>query len=166
MDMAGNDEHRALHFAVLRRDRAIVHLLMESGADARKGIYPHREATSALALARDREYHDIVAIIEEEEQRRRQATSCPNAAVSPVQDHINQAIRQGDTAEAIPLLAADESLIRPCDRHGRTPLHAAAAATNEDLVAWLVDRGASVRKTDLDGLTPLDRAALATDPRN
>ena len=40
MDMSGNNEHRALHYAVLRRDVAMVRLLMEAGADARKGILP------------------------------------------------------------------------------------------------------------------------------
>jgi ankyrin repeat protein len=166
MDRAGNDEHRALHYAVLRRDAGMVRLLMESGADARKGIYPHRDATTAFALARDREYHEIVQVIEEEEQRRRQAMSCPNAAVSPVQDRINQAIRQGDDAQAMRLLAADEALIRACDRNGRTPLHVAAASGGETLVAWLLAKGASPRKTDLEGLSALDRAALAAHPHN
>ena len=166
MDRAGNDEHRALHYAVLRRNAAMVRLLMAAGADARKGIYPHRDATTAFALARDREYPEIVAAIEEEEQRRRQAMSCPNSAVSPVQDQIHQAIRQGDETEALRLLAADESLVRACDRNGRTPLHVAAASGSETLVAWLLAKGASPRKTDLDGLTPLDRAALAAHPHN
>jgi len=44
MDMSGGDERRALHFAVLRRDILMVKLLMEAGADARKGVYPHRHA--------------------------------------------------------------------------------------------------------------------------
>src|SRR5277367_2565974 len=81
LDMSANDEHRAIHYAVLRRDPAMVRLLMEAGADARKGIFPHRAATTPLALARDREYLDIVAVIEEEEQRRRQTMSCPNSTV-------------------------------------------------------------------------------------
>jgi ankyrin repeat protein len=161
MDMAGNDEHRALHFAVLRRDAAMVRLLMQSGADARQGIFPHRDATTAFALARDRGYQDIVAAIEEEEQHRRESASCPNATVSPVQEQINHAIRDGDNGEAIRLLEADESLIRACDREGGTPLHAAAEATNEEMVAWLLERHANPRKQDLKGLTPLDRAALA-----
>src|SRR5277367_2731615 len=70
-DMGPANEHRALHYAVLRRDRAMVRLLMEAGADARKGIFPHRDATSSFAIAKDRNYTDIVAIIEEEEQQRR-----------------------------------------------------------------------------------------------
>jgi len=165
MDMAGDNEHRALHYAVLRQDAAMVRLLMAAGADARQGIFPHRDATTAFALARDRGYREIVAAIEEEEQHRREAASCPNAAVSPVQDQINRAIRNGDDGEAIRLLEADESLIRACDRDGATPLHAAAEETNEEMVAWLLSRRANARKQDLKGLTPLDRAALAADPR-
>ena len=95
MDTSASNEHRALHHAVLRRDPAMVRLLMEAGADARKGIYPHRDATSALAIARDREYHDIVTVIEDEERLRRQEMSCPNATISPVQDQINAAISEG-----------------------------------------------------------------------
>jgi ankyrin repeat protein len=166
MDMAGDNEHQALHYAVLRRDAAMVRLLMAAGADARKGIFPHRDATTAFALARDRAYPEIVAAIEEEEQHRREAMSCPNVTVSPVQEQINRDIRSGGNAEAIRLLEADESLIRACDRDGATPLHAAAEAANEEMVAWLLGKRANPRKQDLKGWTPLDRAALAVDPRN
>jgi ankyrin repeat protein len=166
MDTAGNNERRGLHYAVLRRDVAMVRLLMQAGADARKGVFPHRDATTAFALARDREYADIVAVIEEEEQRRRQGMSCPNATISPVQDQINAAIRKGDNATAIGLLAADVSLVSACDRDGGTPLHVAAQSMNREMVAWLLERRSSVRKRDSHGYTALDRAALAADPRN
>ena len=166
MDMAGNNEHRALHYAVLRRDVPMVRLLMETGADARKGIFPHRDATSAFAIARDRDYKDVVAAIEQVEQHRREALSCPNATVSPAQEQINKAIRDGENSVAIGLLEADESLIRACDRDGGTPLHVAAEESNLEMVDWLLSRGANARKQDSSGLTPLDRAALAVDPRN
>jgi len=94
MDRSEGDEHRAIHYAVLRRDEAMVRILMEAGADARKGIWPHRDATTALVLAQARGYGEIVAIIEEEERRRREEMSCPNATVSPIQDQISAAIRQ------------------------------------------------------------------------
>jgi ankyrin repeat protein len=166
MDRAGNDEHRAIHYAVLGRDPAMVRLLMEAGADARKGIFPHRDATSALALARDREYADIVAIIEEEERMRREEMSCTNATVSPVQDQISVAIRQGDRTSAIRLLESDLSLLHACDRDGRTPLHVAAGCNDIEMIPWLLKRRANVHKKDPDGLTPLDHGALAAGQSN
>ena len=39
MDMAANNEHRALHYAVLNRAPEMVRVLMEHGADARKGAH-------------------------------------------------------------------------------------------------------------------------------
>ena len=165
-DTAENNEHRGIHYAVLRRDVAMVRLLMEAGSDARKGIIPHRDATTAFALAKERDYADVVAVIEEEEQHRRQQMSCPNAPVSPLQDQINEAIRAGDKSAAIRLLEADPSLVRACDRTGGTPLHAAAQHANEEMVAWLLSHGASVRKRDIAGMTPLDRAARSAGPHN
>jgi ankyrin repeat protein len=165
-DMGASNEHRALHYAVLRRDVKMVRLLMEAGADARKGIFPHRDATSALSIAGDREYHEIVAAIEEAERTRREAMSCPNATISPVQDRINTAIVERDNELAIRLLEADGSLVQACDREGATPLHFAAREANEEMVAWLLHRRANVRKCDMHGWTALDQAALAADPRN
>ena len=144
----------------------MVRLLMEAGADARKGIFPHRDATSALAIARDRQYSDIVAVIEEEERHRREEMTCPNATVSPIQDQINSAISHGDDVTAIRLLEADRTLIQACDQDGATPLHVAARENRVEMVAWLLERRANVRKKDPNGLTPLDHAALAADPRN
>ena len=164
MDMSENNEHRALHYAVLARSPEMVRFLMQHGADARKGIFPHRDATSAFAIARDRDYSEVVAVIEEEELHRREEVSCPNLTVSPVQDQISAAISKGDSKTAMRLLEEDPFLINACDRKGATPLHIAAEQTNIELVSWLLERGASARKIDLKGLTAIDRAALAADP--
>ncbi|HEY6252495.1 MAG TPA: ankyrin repeat domain-containing protein [Candidatus Angelobacter sp.] len=165
-DTSESDEHRALHYAVLGRDVPMVRLLMKAGADARKGIWPHRDATSALTIARDREYGEVVAVIEEEELHRREEVSCPNTTISPVQEQINAAISKGDNPTAMRLLNEDPFLINACDRNGATPLHIAAEETGVELVSWLLERGAGARKADLNGLTPLDRAALAAHPHN
>jgi len=166
IDRSESDEHRGLHYAVLRRDAAMVRLLMEAGADARKGIWPHRDATSAWTLAQERRFDDIVAIIEEEERHRREELSCANATVSPSQDQISAAIAQGDEETAMQLLDQDRTLIHACDRDGLTPLHVAARRNRVELVAWLLQRRANVRKKDPSDLTPLDHAALGVNPRN
>jgi ankyrin repeat protein len=166
MDLAENDEHRAIHFAVLGRHAEAVAVLMEAGSDARKGIYPNRSATTALLIAQDRGYDEIVEAIEKAEQARREAASCPNATVTPIQDQITAAIRAGKNDEAIALLSADANLIKACDRDGASPLHIAAEALNDGMVEWLLDQRANVQKTDLAGRMPLDRAVLAVEPRN
>jgi ankyrin repeat protein len=83
-----------------------------------------------------------------------------------VQHEISAAVAQGDRETAMRLLEADRSLIQACDRDGATPLHIAARETDVELVRWLLDRRANVRKKDSRGFTALDRAAFAADPRN
>jgi hypothetical protein len=70
MCMADDDEHLALHYAVIARSPELVRLLMQHGADSHQGIYPHRDATTALTLAAERGYDEIVAILREEERKR------------------------------------------------------------------------------------------------
>jgi ankyrin repeat protein len=154
MDMAGNNEHRALHYAVLHRAPEMVRLLMQYGADARQGIYPHRDATSALTLATERGYDEIVAIIREQEQRR-----AANAASTPAPDKLYEAIRRGDNVAAIATLEAEPAAIHSCDPNGWTPLHVAAASMNETLVEWLLERGADANRRGPNDRTALDLAA-------
>jgi ankyrin repeat protein len=68
------DNLQVLHHAVLNRAPEMVRILMQHGAHARDGVYPHRDATSSLTIAAERGYDDIVAIINEEEQKRRSST--------------------------------------------------------------------------------------------
>jgi hypothetical protein len=86
MDMAENNEHHALHYAVFKRDPDMVRVLMQHGADARTGIYPHRDATTALTLATERGYGEIVAIIQEEERHPGRGTASPRGAQRPERD--------------------------------------------------------------------------------
>src|SRR5258707_2210120 len=144
----------------------MVHLLMEAGADARKGIYPHRDATSAWTLARERHYDDIVAVIEEEERHRREEMSCSNATVSPLQDQISAAIAQGDDTTAMQLLDQDRTLIHACDRDGMTPLHVAARRNRIELVAWLLERRAEGHQKEPHEVPPPPPSPIRGEPRH
>jgi ankyrin repeat protein len=97
MAVSYSDEHRAIHHAVMHREPEITRLLMCNGADARAGIHPHRDATSAWTLAQERGYDDIVAILREEENRRAKAVHEPTTApaVEP-DDAARTAVANGD----------------------------------------------------------------------
>ena len=131
MDTAENDERRALHHAVLRRASEMVRLLMRHGADARKGVYPHRKATGALTMAVERGYDEIVAIIYEEEQGRRATRG--QGTVTPAQDELIEAIWNGDEARAMSILESD-----PASITGMRPSRLDAAARG----------GGGARRTD------------------
>src|SRR5688500_16187446 len=131
-----------LHAAVATRAPALVRLLMQHGANARTGIYPHREATTALTLAADRGYDEIVALIHEEERLRQEAKS----GVAAPADALFEAVRSGDADRAMALLRAEPTLV-----HERqavfdwTPLVLAAARHDVRMVAWLLEHGADPR---------------------
>jgi ankyrin repeat protein len=101
LDVAEIDEHRALHHAVLQRHPEIVRLLMKYGADARKGIWPHRDATSPLTIALERGYEEIVEIIREEENRRSVTSTSDGSTASELHSvggDVREAIAAGDAS--------------------------------------------------------------------
>ena len=137
LDVAENDEHRALHHAVLSRRPDIVRFLMQHGADARKGIWPHRGATTAFRLAVERDYHELVAIIEEEESRRPASAplSAPPRGGSRREARPRAAIATGDAAwlrarHADGMLGNGDGLVSH-----------AVAADRPDMLALLLDLG-------------------------
>jgi ankyrin repeat protein len=161
VDAAENDEHKALHVAVLSRQPAMVRLLMQHGADARRGIWPHRDATSALTLAWDRGDDEIVRIIHEEEAHR---GSTPPASIGTQRfAELAAAFDASDEAAIIAILDAHPDLLRMTDREGRTALHWAAARLLPRLAAWLLGRGADPHARTAAGATPLDLAGHDCD---
>ena len=82
----------ALHRAVLRRNEELTRVLMQLDANARVGIWPHRDSTSAYAIAVDREYTEIVATIEREEDNRRARLSHGATPTRTAVDALRQAI--------------------------------------------------------------------------
>src|SRR6202011_695669 len=129
--LAWNNEHRALHFAVLGRMAEMVRVLMECGADPHAGISPHNDATSALTIAIERGYEEIVASIREEEERR--AASRP--AVDALLAELRRALRAGNEDGAIALVERHPELVGFQTREGRTVLHLTSALLFQRLAA-------------------------------
>ena len=132
--------------------------LVELGANTREGVYPHRDATSALTLATERGDDELVAIIEAAEQRRREAAGGIAGAPSP--DALFRVIASGDVQQAIPMMEGQRALIH--SRHsllGWTPLHAACRLLKKPIVEWILDHGADPAARGRQGLTPLDLTA-------
>jgi ankyrin repeat protein len=154
LDLAEDDEHQALHHAVLHRRPEIVRFLMQHGADPRKGIYPHRNATSAITLAIERGYTDIAAIIRDEEKRRPSSSFAAMDARESAA--VSAAVERDDEAAIIAALDAHPALVQASDPKGRTPLHWAAARLWRHVAAWLLDHGADAKASTNTGETPLD----------
>lgn len=157
---SGGGEMQMIHLAVFNDDASMVRLLMEHGADARRGIWPHRESTTALRMATERGLDRIVSVIHEVERERQESLSCPNVTVSPEQEQLAALIRSGQSDEAIAMLDRSPELVKQCDLDGATPLHIAAEVANEAIVDKLCDLRADARKLDANGHTPMDRAVI------
>lgn len=117
----GVDNFGVIHHAVLRRQAAIVRLLMANGANARDGVYPHREATTAHAIATQRGYDDIVRIIEEEEQKRPGGKTGRGPEPSP----LHRAARDYDT-DAVSRLLDEGADVHALALNRYSPLDGAA----------------------------------------
>jgi len=151
-DMAYENEHQVLHYAVYARLPQMVRLLMQRGADAHKGVWPHRAATTALVIAQDRGYDEIVTIIDEEERLRK--VEPPPDPKSAARDQLMKAFDRNDEDAILRILEADPSLIEAYPWR----LHAAACKCFERLAAWLLDHGSDVNSLRGDR-APLDMAA-------
>ena len=157
LDRAENDEHTALHYAVLNRDLACARFLLEAGADPHKGIYPHRDATSPLTLAEDRGYVDVAALIRDEMDR-----IAAQAGADPERDDdLFDLVRACNLDGVKRLLEAAPERIAEVDAQGRKPLHAAAAQADLPLVRYLAARDDHLSQRDAAGMTPLDCAVLS-----
>jgi ankyrin repeat protein len=157
----------ALRHAVLRRDDEMVRVLMEHGANARIGVYPHRDATTPLAIAADRGFDKIVAIIKETERQRRETNS--GGAGAPDPEELFRAIASGENDRAVSLLRSDPSLVQArLLPHGWTPLHVAASRLNVKMVGGLIQLGADVNAKGRNWTeqSPLDSAAHSSDANN
>ncbi|MCZ6679277.1 MAG: sigma-70 family RNA polymerase sigma factor, partial [Candidatus Poribacteria bacterium] len=146
-DIASNNEHQPIHFAAEEGHADIVRVLLEAGADPLNGIYPHREATGALTLAKDREHTAVVDVIEGWLKEERGTTSKGEAFI--------QAVNSGDTPGVGAALAEDAALINATDKGGQTALFKAVHRGDLPLILELLDRGAEIDHHAADGSRPI-----------
>ena len=163
--MAENDEHRAIHYAVMNRRSEAVRVLMEAGADHTHGIYPHRDATGALTIARERGMNEIVHIMREEDEKRKLA-ACKNITITEENDALFEAVGRGQNAEALSILDQQPDLIDACHRNGGSVIYAAASHGNYQLVQELLARNADITHLTPEGQSPLDGAVHKIRGRN
>lgn len=123
----------AIQFAAREGYAEIVAALLAAGADPRRGVYPNRRATSALAYARARGYSKIVALVED--FLAQQPTAEPGTGPGPA---LFAAAAANDLDQARALLAADPTLAD----HPSHPLTVAAEKGFAEMVALLLDHGA------------------------
>jgi ankyrin repeat protein len=142
MTVSYGDEHRAIHYAVMHRRAEMVRLLMQSGANARAGIDPHRDATSAWTLAHERGYDEIVAIIEEEEDRRKAPAKEPEMAADSAfgDDIARKAVANGDL-EWLRARHAEGKLVNQVLWQGGGLLTVAVRNNRIDILQFLLDCG-------------------------
>jgi ankyrin repeat protein len=138
MQMSYGDEHRAIHFAVMQRLPEVVRLLMRRGANARAGIHPHRDATSAWTLAKERGYDEIVAIIEQEEQPEGDTESAREEVHGD--EAARAAVASGDL-EWVRAQQAAGPLVNPVRRDGGGLLTVAVRHNRPEMLALLLDCG-------------------------
>ncbi len=162
VDTAPDDEHRALHHAVVNRHAEAVSALMDAGADPNQGVYPHRDASTPLVMARDRGFDDIVEAIHRAMERRREANLCPNLTVSPEVVLLAEKVSTGDVEGATRDLQDAPERVNACDEQGNTVLHHAAGCGHPGLVQAVLALNGDAGKTNLAGRTPLELAVEHT----
>ena len=132
-----------LHFAVREGHLDATRMLLQAGADIfHRSLYAQEPL---LQIARDRG-HDAIAELLRYELGRRAASGSRHA--------IHTAVSDGEADTVEKLLAEEPGLVNHGDHLGRSPLHYAVEAGNEDLVGRLIDLGADV---DASGFSSDDR---------
>jgi len=139
MAISYGDEHRPIHFAVMNRLPEMVGLLMQHGANARAGIDPHRDATTAWMLARDRGYDEIIAVIEDEE-RRQKPPEVEEQQETRGDEDLRAAVAEGNL-EWLRALHAAGTLANPIRWDGGGLLTVAVEHGRPDILTFLLDCG-------------------------
>jgi RNA polymerase sigma factor (sigma-70 family) len=136
-----------IHFAVREGHAQVVSWLIEQGVDLAYRSYSFGD--SLLQMAREREHHEIVQILEDAQQGQSATTGL---------DDLLVAAAKGDVEEVTTLLARTPILIKSSNDTGETALHAACYGKHLAAVHLLLDKGADIDAVRGDGKRPIHSA--------
>ena len=136
-----------IHMAVREGRAGVVELLLRAGADPGQSRYTCNSWDKLLAVAEERGYGEVQALLEEAMRER--------FGYDPGFAALAEAIKDRDGDRVDELLAGHPGFIRAADALGNGPLHWAALTRQNDLVDLLVSRGADFEARRADGQTPL-----------
>jgi ankyrin repeat protein len=112
---------------------------MRHRANAREGIHPHREASTAWTIAKERGYDEIVAIIEEQERKRGAVPSVPKAEA--IGDEAARAAVVSGDMKWLRLRRAEGALVNPIRWDGGGLLTVAVQHNQPEILSLLLDFG-------------------------
>jgi ankyrin repeat protein len=124
-----------VHFAVREGHGDAVQVLLDAGADPEwNGLHDG----SLSRMARDRGFVSIATLLDAASLRRRRVITQP-------EDHtVHTAAERGGVPAVRAQLDADPTLVNRGDATGMSPLHRAVCGSAEEVVAFLLERGADV----------------------
>ena len=136
-----------IHMAVREGHAEVVQLLLQAGADPGQSRYTYNSWDKLLAIAEERGYEEVQALLE--------AAMRERFGYDPGFVALAEAIKGRDRARVEAVLAAYPDFIRAADALGNGPLHWAALTRQNDLVDFFVAQGADLEARRADGQTPL-----------
>ena len=148
---------RPIHYAAREGRPDVVKVLLEAGASPTVGIWPNREASRPLTMARDRVHTEVVALIEAWLNTQHGTTS---AGVE-----FCDAARMQELEKVRFMLDKEPAIIDQSDTAGNTALHYAVLHMQFDLVADLLTAGADANIRNAENELPIHRALFkGSDP--
>jgi len=151
-DLASQDinERRPIHYAAIHGHTDLVGLLLDAGADPTVGFYPDRTTTSALEMARERGYDEIVEII--------QVHLKDAFEYCEIRSAIFDFIEEERFDQFVAYLKVDPASARCAEADGTTPLHYVAQHQRVRMVQPLIEYGADIDAANVRGARPIHLA--------
>jgi hypothetical protein len=166
------DKNKKLLLAAGRGEAATIRFLLETGADVLARGGAGRTPMHLAAAGGHREAAEMLITVQANADKSSEGTSPSTKPISPTEDifspDFGKKPEEVDTKHRAMLveeytehLSFDRfmqvnAIVNATDGQGMTPLHLAAIAGDEHMVALLLERGADPRVGDKDGDTPLD----------